>query len=251
MKAIRFTFVPLVCFLMVLGITVAQAGGSGFLPHLINYQGVLTDPSGAALSGVYHMHFRAYTHAAGGSLFWEEEQDATVVSGVFNVILGSVTSIPYDLFRLPPLYLEVQVGMDPPMTPRRQFTSTASAFMAGFCGIVFDNPTNYASTEIPVPHYRPFQISISELAGTSDNSAWISAGENDRQLSYVGFSGAGTVVHGTCSFYTTCTILTVQPGLTLRTKGDGTNTLVLDSSGYWGESKATLFAPTDYNFDND
>src|SRR5262249_29899107 len=69
------------------------------VPNLINYQGRLTDQTGAPLSpGVYTIHFKLWdnpTATATSDLIWGQQQNLTVQSnGVFNVILGSGTSIP-------------------------------------------------------------------------------------------------------------------------------------------------------------
>lgn len=63
------------------------------VPNLVNYQGRLTDQTGAPLApGAYSIQFRLWDSpsAAGGKLVWGEQQTVTVISnGVFNVILGS------------------------------------------------------------------------------------------------------------------------------------------------------------------
>jgi len=68
------------------------------VPNLINYQGRLTDQTGAALpAAIYSIQFRIWDDAKatnGNDLVWAEQQDVTVASnGMFNVILGSGTQI--------------------------------------------------------------------------------------------------------------------------------------------------------------
>ena len=99
------------------------------VPQLLNYQGVLIDPdSGERLSGTYAMTFSIYAEETGGTALWTEMQNVIVQNGLFNVLLGSVTDIPFDLFDGSARYLGVQVGSDAEMTPRKQLVSVVYAF---------------------------------------------------------------------------------------------------------------------------
>ncbi len=69
------------------------------VPPLINYQGRLTDQTGAPLTaGAYGLQFRLWdspTAANASDLIWGQQQNVTVQSnGVFNVILGSPGGSP-------------------------------------------------------------------------------------------------------------------------------------------------------------
>ncbi len=69
------------------------------VPPLINYQGRLTDQTGAPLTaGAYGLQFRLWdspTAASASDLIWGQQQNVTVQSnGVFNVILGSPGGSP-------------------------------------------------------------------------------------------------------------------------------------------------------------
>ena len=99
------------------------------VPQLLNYQGVLIDPdSGERLSGTYAMTFSIYGEETGGTALWTETQNVVAQNGLFNVLLGSVTDIPFDLFDGSARYLGVQVGSDAEMTPRKQLVSVVYAF---------------------------------------------------------------------------------------------------------------------------
>ena len=77
-----------------------QAASAGFaqVPQTISYQGVLTGGDGRAVAdGDYTIRFDLYDRAVGGSLLWSESHEATVGSGIFHVILGTIT--PLDLAR--------------------------------------------------------------------------------------------------------------------------------------------------------
>src|ERR1022692_2927617 len=82
------------CLLAMLSSALAQS-----VPPLINYQGRLTDQTGAALAAAsYGLQFRLWDgpSAAGtNDLIWGQQQTVAVQSnGVFNVILGSPGGTP-------------------------------------------------------------------------------------------------------------------------------------------------------------
>src|ERR1022692_3817689 len=71
------------------------------VPPLINYQGRLTDQTGAPLApSLYVIQFRLVNYPtanASANLIWSQQQSATVqTNGVFNVILGSGSAISSD-----------------------------------------------------------------------------------------------------------------------------------------------------------
>lgn len=99
-------------------------------PQLINYQGQLKQNDEPA-SGTFSITFRIYSSATGGTALWTETQTVTVNDGVFNVLLGSVTPFPNNLFaQSGTRYLGVQVAGGSEMTPRFRFTSVAYALNA-------------------------------------------------------------------------------------------------------------------------
>lgn len=99
-------------------------------PNTFNLQGVLTSPGGTAVpDGVYSITFRLYTSAIGDVAVWSESQNnISIRSGVFNVILGNLSPfrIPFDQ----PYFLGIKVGQEPEMTPRVELTSTPYSLMA-------------------------------------------------------------------------------------------------------------------------
>jgi len=98
------------------------------IPHLINYQGKLTDSDGSPLNGSYGATFKIYTAESGGAMLWQEPRTITIEKGIFSVMLGGVTalSLPFD----EPYFLGIQVGGDPEMTPRQKIVSTGYAYRA-------------------------------------------------------------------------------------------------------------------------
>jgi len=99
------------------------------IPHLINYQGKLTDTGGNPVAdGNHSVTFRIYDADAGGTLLWEETQSTLIQKGIFSCLLGGVTNLdlPFD----EPYWLAVKVGNDEEMTPRQQITSAGYAIRA-------------------------------------------------------------------------------------------------------------------------
>jgi len=98
------------------------------VPHLLNYQGRLTDSGGAPLNGTYALTFRIYDAETAGTMLWEETQSGVVIQkGIFSILLGSVTNLnlPFDK----PYFLEIKVGNEV-MSPRQAITSAGYAIRA-------------------------------------------------------------------------------------------------------------------------
>ncbi len=100
------------------------------IPRMISYQGRLTDTLGRPVpDGDYQLTFRLYTQESGGTPFWNEVQTVAVRNGLFSVLLGLVnpiTSIP----DAGGLYLGLQVGSEPELSPRLRIVSGAYAYLA-------------------------------------------------------------------------------------------------------------------------
>ncbi len=66
------------------------------VPHLISYQGRLTNSSGVPLTGSHNITFTLYNAAVGGTALWTETHSGVVLNsdGLYNVMLGSVTPFP-------------------------------------------------------------------------------------------------------------------------------------------------------------
>jgi hypothetical protein len=97
------------------------------IPHLISYQGMLTDNSGTPLTDTVNVVFKIYDNSSGGSLKWQETQNnVPVINGLFNVILGTVT--PIDTLSFSQQYwLDITVDGEN-MPARLRFTSTGYAY---------------------------------------------------------------------------------------------------------------------------
>ena len=99
------------------------------IPHLIHYQGVLTDDAGIPLNTPQDLTFRIYKVESGGTLLWGETQnDVSVTNGLFSVLLGSVH--PIDLAFDEDYWLEIEVSVYDTLLPRMKLASVGYAFRA-------------------------------------------------------------------------------------------------------------------------
>ncbi len=125
------------------------ADGSCMIPRLINYQGVVTDGSGVVISGTHTLTFGIYAEPediAGGAFWTEVHAGVVLEDGLFNVILGSITTLPENLFSYGyDRYLGVKVDGDAEMRPRMRITSVPWAYKAGLADSALAAPAGAAS----------------------------------------------------------------------------------------------------------
>lgn len=109
-------------------LTVASPASAAQIPKYINFQGQLTDSSGAKVNGSRSVTFGIYNVATGGSPLYTEVQSVVLSNGVGSALLGSVTplNLPFDTH----YYLGITISGDAEMTPRIQLSASAYAFTA-------------------------------------------------------------------------------------------------------------------------
>ena len=109
MKKAILIAVPVVLCLIIVGVSVSNEGvdvrrlksgmASAAVPEIINYQGVLTDDTGAPLSTTVSMTFTIYNAETDGDVLWTEIHGfVTTFGGYFDVLLGSITPLPPTVF---------------------------------------------------------------------------------------------------------------------------------------------------------
>jgi hypothetical protein len=91
-------------------------------------QGFLRDPAtnGALPNGTYHLTFRLYNVATGGTAIWVETHNVQLRTSMFNVTLGSVyplTSLAFDA----QYWLGISVNGGAELSPRTRLTAASYA----------------------------------------------------------------------------------------------------------------------------
>lgn len=110
-------------------IMIASHPGWAAVPHLIRYQGTLTDAAGAPLDGPQTLTFRFYDAETDGTKLWEETQTGVpVTKGAFSVLLGQVTSLDLAFDRA--TWLAISVNAGPELIPRHRVASVPTAYRA-------------------------------------------------------------------------------------------------------------------------
>jgi hypothetical protein len=101
------------------------------IPRTISFQGVLADATGKFVpDGVQRLTIRIYDSPTAASAIFSETHDATVVRGVFNVIIGSQSPLPSALSFDRAYFLGVSVGTAAELAPRTPMTSVPYALRA-------------------------------------------------------------------------------------------------------------------------
>ncbi len=98
--------------------------------RLISYQGLLTQPSGSPVAdGSYSVVLRLYDAATGGNLIYEEQQQVVVQKGLFNLLIGSQTTLAGVNFDRA-LWLETALVGQTPFVPRTRLAVVPFAIRA-------------------------------------------------------------------------------------------------------------------------
>jgi hypothetical protein len=124
--------IVLAMVLVILASLMAQAQS---VPPLVNYQGMLTDANGNALTGTKKIEFNLYDAATGGNKVWGPQVFSSVplVNGMFNVILGTTDTAGRSIaeaFGGKDRYLGIKVDDGNELEPRQQILSTPFAIQA-------------------------------------------------------------------------------------------------------------------------
>lgn len=125
--------------LLLAGTARAQVASKAANPHVLPYEGYLTDTGGNPLpDGQYDFSFTLYASPEGGTPIWvEEHRQITVKNGLIQLELGSGEN-PLDLPFDQPYYLSVRVGSDVEMGPRLKLPTAAYSFRAWMADTVPD-----------------------------------------------------------------------------------------------------------------
>jgi hypothetical protein len=125
-----------------------SALAEGAVPTKLNFQGILTDTTGAPVSdGTHSTVFKFYTVSSGGAALWQESINVTTTDGLFTTLLGETNMIDETIFPSVPIYLGVAVDGAAEMTPRTEFTSVPWAIKSKIADGVQNNSVNSQSIQ--------------------------------------------------------------------------------------------------------
>jgi hypothetical protein len=198
------------------------------VPNFISYQGRLTTPSGTPVAdGDYQITF-AISDSPTSTDFWNSGPvNVSVSDGLFSVELGAppMSSLPYQLWSYPALYLGITVGGDPEMTPRTGFGTTVYAFRSANADTAQLAKTVRIGDSTMIADN--VGVSIGDATTPSEFTLlyvernWNSPG--DRRGQYLGVHNAGT--GGLTGLQVSASTASGQPGnatgMTVSASGDG------------------------------
>ncbi len=125
MKFLAILCLALICVFIFVSSVFAE------VPHLINYQGVLTDTLNNPIDGIHDLTFRIYPDSITTSSLWMEVHTGVdVEKGLFSVVLGSFIPFPASLFEVKERWLGITVDGDDEMSSRARITSVPWALRA-------------------------------------------------------------------------------------------------------------------------
>ena len=104
----------------------------------LTQQGRVLDNNGAAVTGIQDLTFRIYDASTGGSVYWSETLTVNFNNGYYATVLGADevnNALDSSTLSLYPLYLEVQLNNNAPMSIRYAINSAPYAQMAENAGL--------------------------------------------------------------------------------------------------------------------
>ncbi|MFC1683436.1 hypothetical protein ACFL0G_04445, partial [Candidatus Zixiibacteriota bacterium] len=110
------------------------------VPAQLNYQGYLADAAdSSAVDATLEMTFRLFDSETKGAELWAETHPAMeVTEGLFQVLLGSVSAFPANLFDGTALWLQTEVGTEV-LSPRKPIVSVAYSHRTNSAEMLLDN----------------------------------------------------------------------------------------------------------------
>ena len=127
------------------------------VPLQMTQQGRVLDNNGAAVTGTNDLTFRIYDSSTGGSVYWSETLTVNFTNGYYAAVLGAdEQNNPLDssTLSLYPLFLEVQLNNNTPMSTRYAINSAPYAQMAGNAEVVSVSGGVVNASEVQVNNYQ-------------------------------------------------------------------------------------------------
>jgi N-acetylneuraminic acid mutarotase len=118
------------------------------VPHIIDYQGHVTDTMGVPLNGTYEFIFKICDAETSGEELWSETQaNVIITNGIFSALLGSITPIPLSVFSNgTSRWLELTVDGQT-LAPRTRISTVGYAYIATHADTAeYADSSHYADT---------------------------------------------------------------------------------------------------------
>jgi len=138
------------------------------VPNEINFQGYLEDSNtGDPLNGTFTIKFSVWDTQTAGTQIWPssgtEDHSANIENGVFNLYLGSLISIPHEVFKNnDEAYIQTEVGAD--ILSRVRLSSVAYSMAAQNA----DNAENLG--DLPASNYAQLPITSNDIQNGDVNT---------------------------------------------------------------------------------
>lgn len=182
MKKSIFPLIIKFCFLMICTSVYGQQAN-------LSFQGILKRANGTAVEdGEYSITFKLYESESGGNPIWTETQpNVEVTSGIYSVILGTIT--PIDAGFNVPYWLGVTVGSTE-LTPRFRLTSAPYALS------LLGESNTFPSTGAVVADNLKVKPGTPDPGTANKGYSFSSGGDQDGGLFSQGEGNIGLYVNG-------------------------------------------------------
>ncbi len=139
-QSIVYTVIGVLVGIFVAQSAIAQSRGESEVPRTISYQGMVSSATGARFpSGDYAVTVRLYADEHGREVVWEGEYRTRVENGLLNLELGSGDyPLPGSSAMDRSLWIGIQVGEGPEMTPRTRLSAVPYALTVPDGSVTFD-----------------------------------------------------------------------------------------------------------------
>ncbi len=141
-----------------------QTQPANSLPQQLTHQGRLLDSAGAAINGQHDLEARIYDNAFTGALLWEESLSVSFTNGYYSTILGGDTAnnpLDENTLSMSPLYLELEIDGNGPLSPRQPINTAPYAQMSRFTENLDGGTVNAT------------QVSIGGVMVIDTNGSWV------------------------------------------------------------------------------
>ncbi len=189
------------------------------VPLQMTHQGRLVDANGAAITGTQSLTFTIFDDPNNGTDLWTETLSVSFNNGYYAAVLGAdeITN-PLDSLILSqyPLYLEIQVGQNSPLSPRTTLQSVPYAQIAGTAESV--DGGSVVASEVAIGSQAVINTQ-GEWVGPAISVGWgdidpatipgdLADGDNNTQLS-----------EGQVEGYVTNGAISLSPGSSIQSQG--------------------------------